>query len=252
VDVQIYGFGSLALTFLTGAAGGLALIGLAPAKLGEKLFGHYLDRKLADLRHVHEQQIAHLKADQDRQLEEFRSKLAHVGDRGVRSNEKEFQAVVAAWESFLVAYSATMQCAIAAKEYPNLDGLPEPDIRRYLETTDLSEMQREKVMEAGCAKNQTLARILDAKDIYAAGLAIQSARKVIGNQSIFIPDDLLALFNTTIQHLFDAYIQRYMEPNYGAFSDRMKSVENLIMTGERQRQALLNAVRARIFRHELP
>lgn len=62
----------------------LAFVGLAPTKLGEKLLSYHLDRKIAALKHDHSEQI-----------EELRAKLSHLGDRGIRANEREFNAVSA-------------------------------------------------------------------------------------------------------------------------------------------------------------
>jgi hypothetical protein len=142
----------------------LAFIGLAPTKLGEKFLNHHLERKLVTLRH-----------DQNRQIEELRAKLAHLGDRGVRSNEKEFQAIAAAWEHFVDAYAATMLCAIAYSRHPDLRKLSDDETTRYLESSDLSEQQRARVMAAS-DRNGALASAVEMNQINAAGLAIYTAR----------------------------------------------------------------------------
>jgi hypothetical protein len=61
----------------------LAVFGLAPATVGERLFGHYLDQRLASARH-----------EQNERIEELEAQLAHLGDTGVRSNEREYFALV--------------------------------------------------------------------------------------------------------------------------------------------------------------
>jgi hypothetical protein len=225
------------LAFLSQAAVGaifvLGFIGLAPAKLGDRIFGHYLERRLAALRH-----------DQSRQIEKLRAELALVGDRGIRSNEKEFQAITAAWEHFLDAYGATMECAIAFRRYPDFRKLSEMEVKQYLESTEITDRQREAVMTAA-DKNATFSRLVEINQIHAAGVAIYNARNLIGRQAIFIPDDLLALFEATMKKLSEAQIQRSMEPHYGAYSE-LKGVEWLVENGERERVSLLAAVRQRI------
>jgi hypothetical protein len=61
----------------------LALFGLAPAGVGERLLGHYLDQRLASARH-----------EQYEKIEELKAQLAHLSDRGVRSSEPEYLALV--------------------------------------------------------------------------------------------------------------------------------------------------------------
>ena len=228
------------LTFLlqsaAGAIGVLAFIGLAPAKLGEKFFGHYLDRRLEALKH-----------DQNQKIEELRAGLALMGDRGIRSNEKEFQAISAAWEDFLDAYGATMQCAVAFIQHPDLQRLSEEELNQYLETNDLSDRQREEIMNAP-NKNKAFSRLIEIKQINDAGLAIYKARNLIRKQAIFMPDSLLNDFEKMMKRLSAAQIQRSIEPHYGAY--QQKEVEWLIVNGENERASLLAAVRQRIFRQD--
>jgi hypothetical protein len=212
----------------------LGFIGLAPAKLGDKIFGHYLERRLAELRHDH-----------SRQIEKLRAELALVGDRGIRSNEREFQAIAAAWEHFLDAHAATMECAIAFSRYPDFQKLSEVEIKQYVESAELTDRQREAVMTAA-DKNTTFSRLVEFNQISAAGMAIYNARKLIGRQAIFIPDDLLAAFEAKMMKLSEAQIQRSIEPHYGAYSE-LKSVEWLVKNGEHERALLLAAVRQHIF-----
>ncbi|HEY1935415.1 MAG TPA: hypothetical protein VGG99_25690 [Acetobacteraceae bacterium] len=213
----------------------LAFIGLAPTKLGEKFLNHHLDRKLAALRH-----------DQNLQTEELRAKLAHVSDRGIRSNEKEFRAVTAAWEHIVDAYTATMRCAIAYSQFSDLRSLSDDETRRYLETCELSDQQREEIMKAN-DRAKALLRYTEVNQINAAGLAIFNAQRLIDKQAIFIPDELLASFEGMMKKLRAAQVQRAIEPHYGAYDG--KDVERLLLDGESERGALLKIVRQRIFRN---
>jgi len=84
---------------LLGAAGvGVAFLGVASTKLGEKVLNHFFDRRLAALKH-----------GQDQKIEGLRASLSRLGDRGVRSNEREYNAIITAWESFIDAQKATQQ-----------------------------------------------------------------------------------------------------------------------------------------------
>jgi hypothetical protein len=77
----------------------LAFIGIAPSQLVEKLFGHRLESRLAEVKH-----------EQNTKIEALREQLGHLGDRGKRSNEREFEALSAAWAKFVQAFLSTNTC----------------------------------------------------------------------------------------------------------------------------------------------
>jgi hypothetical protein len=83
----IAGFGAIAVTAFTG--------------IGERISAYLVDRQLASFKHGLEGQI-----------EQLRARLAHFTDRGVRSNELEYKAIIVAWEHFVVAHMATYNCVI--------------------------------------------------------------------------------------------------------------------------------------------
>jgi hypothetical protein len=173
-------------------------------------------------------ELERLKGEQNRQIEELRAKLAHISDRGIRSNEKEFQAVTAAWEQIVDAYATTMRCAIAFTQVPDLRRLSDVETRRYLETCDLSDQQREKIMEAddgADGRAKALVRYTEVNQINAAGLAIFNAQSLIDKQAIFIPDELLASFEAMVKRLRAAQVQRAIEPHYWPEGGRMVSLE---------------------------
>ena len=193
-------------------------------------------------------QLEKFKDENNRQIEELKAKLDHFRDRGIRSNEKEFKAIAAAWGHFFDAYIATMQCAVAFNRHPDFRRLSDAEAKQYLGSEDLSERQREQIM-GDSDRNRAYSRVVELNQINAAGLAIYNARNLIGKQAIFIPDNLLASFEANLKMLSEAQIQRSMEPHYGAHSE-LKGVEWILSNGENARAALLTAVRQRIFSHD--
>jgi hypothetical protein len=193
-------------------------------------------------------ELEKLKDENNQQIEELKVRLDHLRDRGVRSNEREFQAIAAAWDHFLDAYAATMQCAVSFNQHPDFQRLTDTDAKQYLDSSELSERQRDQVMSAA-DRNRAFSRCIEINQINAAGRAIYNARNLIGKQAIFIPDDLLASFEANMRKLSEAQIQRSMEPHYGAHS-ALKGVEWLVTNGEGERASLLTAIRQRIFSHE--
>jgi hypothetical protein len=98
IDLWSVGSWLLQVIFVYGVAI-LTFVGLAPTKLGEKLLSHHLERRLFALRH-----------DQNEKIEELKAQLAHLSDRGQRSNQREFDAISAVWDKFVEAYLATNTC----------------------------------------------------------------------------------------------------------------------------------------------
>ena len=69
----------------------LGFLVVLPSKIGEKLLAHHFEAKLAAIRHEQGIQPGKLQADLD-----------HLKDRGIRSNEREYQAITNVWEGFVV------------------------------------------------------------------------------------------------------------------------------------------------------
>ena len=59
----------------------LGFIGIKSTAIGERFLNHHLERKIADLKHSHNEKIEAIRAD-----------LACLQDRGRRANELEFDA----------------------------------------------------------------------------------------------------------------------------------------------------------------
>jgi len=79
-------------TLASSAIAIIAFIAVRSTGIGERFLNHHLERKIADLKHSHEQKIEALRAD-----------LAHVQDRGRRANELEFDAASKLWHAFVDA-----------------------------------------------------------------------------------------------------------------------------------------------------
>jgi hypothetical protein len=102
-----------------------------------RFLNYRLDRKISALRNAHDEKIEALRAD-----------LAHVQDRGRRANELEFEAVTQVWHSFVDAWLKTQQAIVEYMEFPDLNNLSESDLATFMESTELSNPQRQQVMSA--------------------------------------------------------------------------------------------------------
>ena len=93
----------------------LAFVAIKSTAFGERFLNHHLERRIADLKHTHEEKIEQIRAD-----------LAHLQDRGRRANELEFDAASKLWHAFVDAYQKTQQAIVDYMQFPDLDRLSSP------------------------------------------------------------------------------------------------------------------------------
>jgi len=217
-----------------GVVAGLTFVGLAPTKLGEKFLGHQLERRLAALKHEHDTQIESLKAQ-----------LARLGDRGVRSNEREYDATIAVWEAFVEAFDATTRCVVAFLRYPDFNRLPKEDINDYLNSTELSQMQKDEVLNAD-DKNVTYSRIENIRAIMKAGRSIFEARLLLRKQGPFVSESLSDKIASALDYCSEAQTEREMRFEHGPIIKPEKSMAYFKDNGQTFREVQA-AVRKRLF-----
>src|SRR6185312_13827822 len=107
----------------------------------------------------------------DTEIEQLKARLAHLGDRGVRSNQLEYAAIIAAWESFVDSNIATNQCAVAMISHADLSRMSDDEATMYLQSTEFSELQRQEIMTAS-DRNRAFVKTVELRQIAHAGNAI--------------------------------------------------------------------------------
>lgn len=148
------------------------------AKLPEKILDHSLAERMAAAKH-----------DFDRQIEMLRDRLSHLADRGRRSNELEYDALMKAWERLVDAYIATMNVIISWTSVPSLNGLSDEKAREQLTRTDLNPDESDAVL-AATDREAIYKKVFQSRRLNSAHAAIFDALQTIRKQGIFIPRDL--------------------------------------------------------------
>jgi hypothetical protein len=219
-------YGGVVLTFI-----------LARHWLVERLFGHYVELRLTNLKH-----------EQNSQIEALKEQLAHLGDRGKRSNEREFEALSAVWDKFVEAFLSTMSCAISFLSHPDLERMTDDDLNSFLSTTELSEMQKTQVRQS-TTKNRVYARIMSFRQIIKAGTDIYDARLLLRKNGIFIPPDLSNQISSAIESLSRAQTERYLDEQHSGRSGFTgEATTALISNGNALFDELQASVRTRLLR----
>jgi len=193
----------------------LAFLAIRSTAVGERFLNHHLERKIADLKHEHEEKIEALRAD-----------LAHLQDRGRRANELEFEAVTKIWHCFVDAWLKTQQAIVEYMSFPDLNNLSESDLATFIDSTELSTPQREQVLNAQ-DKNDMYSKIIRLRTINFAGAAIYDGRQTLRTNGIFIPASMAKRFKDAFDKLAGAQVERYMEFQHGRSSGYEKSLEVL-------------------------
>jgi hypothetical protein len=171
---------------------------LLPTKLGEKYLSFHFDRKLADLKDAQNQKIEGLK-----------EQLSHLGDRGKRSNEKEYEALSEIWNKFCDVVQSTDRAVVQFMEHPDLNRMSNEEVKSLLDSTDLSEQQKEGVLRSD-DKNKTYAQSVRWLLIAKAHNQIFELRASLKKHSIFIPLNLLEPFEAGIEICAKAEIAEFV------------------------------------------
>jgi hypothetical protein len=211
----------VAQTLASSAVVILGFIAIRSTNVGERLLSHHLERKIADLKHTH-----------DEQIEALRSDLAHLQDRGRRANELEFEAVTKVWHSFVDAWLKTQQAIVEYMSFPDLNGLSESDLTTFIDSTELSNPQRQQVVKAD-DKNDMYSKILRLRTINIAGAAIYEGRQALRTNGIFVSTEVARAFRDAFNKLSEAQVERYLAFQHGRGSGGYeKSLEVLDASGE--------------------
>jgi hypothetical protein len=137
-----------------GALAGLGSIAVvAFTKVGDRLLEYLIKRREETFKHRLETELEAFKHHLDTQIEQLRARLAHLGDRGVRSNELE--------------YVATYNCVVSVVSHPDLTQMSDDEVQRYLANTELSKIQQEQVLNAD-SRNSMYSKIIQLRYIIGA------------------------------------------------------------------------------------
>ena len=211
---------------------------LLPTKFGEKYLGFHFDRKLADLKDAQNQKIQALK-----------EQLNHLGDRGKRSNEREYEALSDIWDQFVDAFHSTERCVTQFIEHPDFDRLSVEEIDTFLNSTDFTEDQK-KEFRSSPDKNKLYTRTMAWKNIAKAHNQIFEVRITLKKRGIFVPEDLRRIYEEAIEFCSKAEVHEFVrfrnpDSNLGADTP-LKFFEGKEATFKR----VIDATSARLLRTE--
>jgi hypothetical protein len=183
---------------------------MLPTKFGEKYLSFHFDRKLADLKEA-----------QNQKIESLKEQLNHLGDRGKRSNEREYEALSDIWGQFVDAFDSTERCVTQFIEHPDFSRLTADEIDTFLNSTDFTEDQKQE-FRSSSDKNTLYTRTIAWKNIAKAHNQIFEVRIALKKRGIFVPEDLRRIYGEAIEFCSKAEIHefvRFRNPDSNLGSD---------------------------------
>jgi hypothetical protein len=168
---------------VAGLGGFIGAALLLPTKLGEALLSYRLGKALEGF-----------KADQNRELEQLKEQLSHVGDRGKRSNEMEFSSIELVWKALVKAWLSTNTCVGGSMTIPLFKTMSEEEVNSFASSSGLSERDQKALLGATdrTKEYETIEKWRRARE---AEIDIYKARLTLREQRIFMPEALTNEFS---------------------------------------------------------
>lgn len=221
---------------LSGLVSSIGFLLLLPTKIGERLLSNHFDAKIEALKH-----------EQGKELGRLQAELDHFKDRGIRSNEKEYQAITALWESFVDAFLATRGSVAQLLEYPDLNKLSPDDVADFLEDENITGKSAARILSAG-DRNSSYNHTVRAKLIWVAGETVLRTIAILRKQSVFMPEELAGRFSVVLDDLNAVRIEQQlkMRKDLARYITVERSLVLVSVEGQKTFDRLRDAVRNRL------
>jgi hypothetical protein len=222
----------------------LAAVGISYRVFGEKLVGHFFDRRLEVFKHEQTVELEQIRHDRNQEIENLKAQIGHIADRGKHSNEREYTAISAIWENVVDLYYATNLCVVSFIQFPSLNSMPDDEVSEFLNTTEFSAEQKKAVLAAK-DKERSFSHITARRYINAAQVKYYEMNLSLHKLGIFIPRELKLQFDEFGKMCASAIAQRYTEHG-NAFRTGLNFESDFLSNGEKRLEALKDAVRNRL------
>lgn len=181
---------------VAGIGGFIGAALLLPTKLGDAVIQYRVGKSLEEFKNA-----------QASALEGVKATLNHLGDRGKRSNEMEFQAIEKVWRAFVAAWLSTNTCIGSMTTIPDFAKMTEDDVRMFAAGSGFKEEEQKSLISSSDRQKEFLS-ILSWQRVNVAAADIYQARLTLREQRIFMPASLTAEFSEVIERMSGAQVQR--------------------------------------------
>jgi hypothetical protein len=198
--------------------GFLGAVLLLPTKAGEAIIQYRTSRlieglkaeqgrELEQLKAEYGRDLEGLKAEQSRRLEQFREQLSHLGDRGRRSNEMEFNAIEILWKEFVKAWLSTNTCVSAMITIPEFERMSDDEAKKFAASYGFTDDEQSALLTAADRREEYV-RVVRWKNTMQAARDIYQARLILREQRIFMPPELTRQFGEIIERMSNVQVEQ--------------------------------------------
>jgi hypothetical protein len=113
------------------------------------------------------------------------------------------------------AFLKTNQAVVSFLSFPDLDQLPQDDLAAFLESSELSEAQRQQITRAS-KKVDMYSKIVNLRQISAAGASIFDARLLLRRRGIVVQPSVVDEFKSALDMLGKRRLSDTSNFNIGA------------------------------------
>jgi hypothetical protein len=183
---------------VSGIGGALGAALLLPTKLGEALIQFRTGKLLEGF-----------KAEQSRELERLKEQLSHLGDRGRRSNEMEFEAIETVWKTFVKAWLSANTCVGAMIQIPDFNRMSDDDVKKLAASSGFSDRDQETLLRSADRKEEYV-KLINWQKVLEARKDIYQARLTLREQRIFMPQEITKQFGDVIERMSSVQVERQL------------------------------------------
>jgi hypothetical protein len=205
--------------------------------IGEKLFGHWLERRLTTMKSEYDVKLAGVNASygvklegvkaennvsleavkhiKNAEIENLRAAISHLSDRGKHSNQREFDALSSIWEKYVELHYATNVAAASFIRYPDLNKFSSEELEEFLKITDFSDRQKNMMREIK-DKNRGYTSIITTGYVNKAQVAYYEFQIELHKQGIFITKELKIDFDGGSDLCLKLIGEKRAEVDFGA------------------------------------
>jgi hypothetical protein len=146
-----------------------------------------------------------LKHEQQKEIEQLRHQINSLYSRISKIHEKEFEILPQAWKLLNESYGAVFQAVSSFKQFPDLNGMSEPQFEEFLSNCALPSFARDELRHAE-DRIQYYAKITREIGLSDARTARISLNNYLAVNSIFMTQSLRQQFKEINQALAEVLI----------------------------------------------
>jgi hypothetical protein len=185
--------------------------------LGKSWIENKFAQRLDTLKHQHELELQRLRIEIDSLL-----------SGAIKLQEREFEYLPEAWHKLDEAHGLVTWLVSPGQEYPNLDRMNPLQLNEFLDSSKLTNSQKEEIRSA-TKKDDSYQEIIFWLRLHRVEKAISDLQNFVARNGIFFPSEIKQNFKKISELLWSAVISKkvgYKAEDYQMQSEGWKQIKN--------------------------